>query len=343
MENRILDDVSRYLVATQQCIAAGYALAASFPSWLADIYYWVKIVAFDWSFIRPRCIVGKVPYPYYYLATLICILLVFLFNILCALFYQFHKRKNTATKKWISGSQYPRVKRALTITFYITYLEVCKRTMWIFHCIRADNDKFLLMIEPSIICYENRMHLVTIPLAFLVLVFYCIGLPIFLFLQIRKHANSASMSISPTNLKTSFQRKYGFLYEKTLRECYWFRMFSYPSLFIISITTVFIPNIKFKFPILVIIFSVFIAIVCYFWPMHNRYENQFQLVVGNIKLGTLTLVMMYSDRSAPILVSGICGILVMISSIIYYCIHPPPFKTANNMFSFEMASLSELS
>jgi len=120
-----------------------------------------KLVLFDYNFITPGCTIGAVPFSSLYFGTIIYMVMVGVFFVVCALAYQYRKRVSD-TERWVMRPSHPRVVRALIAAVHVTYLQITIRTLQVLHCtdmrVTDTETSYRLAVERATVV-PNFQHL----------------------------------------------------------------------------------------------------------------------------------------------------------------------------------------
>eukprot|EP00966_Prymnesium_polylepis_P056163 1299217-Prymnesium_polylepis.2 len=106
----------------------------------------------------------------------------------------------------------PEIVNALLWVLLLLYPAVCQRTANTFYCVDFGDTKLLAM-DPAIECYTSGEWIVSAIVASLIIVFFCLGLPVFLFLFVRRLKNGGSNAHQRVALLTDSYTKETWYYE----------------------------------------------------------------------------------------------------------------------------------
>lgn len=135
-----LDWVTSAFVLVQQMMFSfgGLADDTDLPAWLGGAYSELKVITFDYEWIRPGCTIGRIPYVDLFFRILFFALLLVAVMLLVGMLHQcYHelkaKRRKTCYEK-LRSPESPRVHKGGLIAFYLMFAELCRRSMKILDC-----------------------------------------------------------------------------------------------------------------------------------------------------------------------------------------------------------------
>lgn len=189
----------------QQVIIALCSASVLLPDSARKIINFFKFINFDVTFLRPACMAQQqMTYTETYPLSLVFLAVISSIWASCAIYYQYHMRQ-TMEECWFRNPSHPRLRRVLTFSFHLAYIELATDTFRMVYCTKSLEDNVLrLVIEPDLICFSSK-HIYSFVLACIILV-AVIGVPLYYFVVFYRAYSSDQAT------ESNFIKKWKFLF-----------------------------------------------------------------------------------------------------------------------------------
>eukprot|EP01006_Ploeotia_vitrea_P055683 TRINITY_DN68023_c0_g2_i3.p1 TRINITY_DN68023_c0_g2~~TRINITY_DN68023_c0_g2_i3.p1 ORF type:complete len:1569 (+),score=598.02 TRINITY_DN68023_c0_g2_i3:697-4707(+) len=311
----VLETLTAAIITIQQVIVAAQNAVALSPDWVINIYMHVRVMLLDFSFVRPGCQVGAIPYPRLYLLTMLWVTGI---TVLCVLFGTLHQwlhrhRDGTTRSRWhwLFTSRSSRIVNGFVVAVHVTHLQVCVMTVGALYCVRvAPGDPVRrLAVERSIQCFQGD-HSVAFIVAWIVLFFFITMVPLWWFYRLRSGTHSGRLATE------EFRQHWHFLYRRTKPKYWWYRLryLAMNMFFALTVNVLRERGAGLALFVSALVFAVDCLHAGVVQPMLKRKDNlQIVLISAAKTLVTLLAVVNVSDLSFAGLVTMVVIILLMVS------------------------------
>ena len=291
LRDKNLDRLAYHVVTFQQLIIAAGTAAIWFEGedWIRITFQVLKMVTFDYSFIRPGCTIAKYTFTNLFFLEIGFLAALVAYFVTCGTVHEFRKREAKSQKfcDWIrhrragagAGDKRERIYKGAVVAFYCMYYEVVFRSMRILDCESISGFQGVyLVVERSQECFVSN-HSIAAAFAVIALVF-AVGIPAYLLWELRK------LSLLGKLADDRSVKRFGFLVRSVRGEVYWFRPLHVFGLALLLATdaTVGQTNVTHKLIVCLIIFSLNAVLGLWFWPMMTDLQNGWLICSANLRL-----------------------------------------------------------